>query len=900
MLKKRDGKYFLVDKIIDRKVSTKKAQGSVEFIILLAVVLIIFLIIISLNTDYIDKISGDYNTHLIKNALNDMMLSATDVYKQGSGAKTTITITLPKNLVSSEVYDREIQYIANIKGSLNEYFRSTDFQVIGSLPTSEGIHKITIEAREGYVIINEKLLDVDPIYLSTLAILSNKTKSTVSFKNRYNASLNISITFSGDTELTSNLIYSKNFMLNTMEDFTFEANITMPAFVTKNRYYGVFKVNITNLITGDKDLLFIDYVVDIAQATIEIQNNAAFIYPTRWDTYLVPNQTTLQNFLICSGYPTFEQYVVSFSSDQVGNWMSFSAPGINRTSEITLNISSNECEGFKIYERGGTPFEGNYVGAIQSISPDSTLMSSLVYTTIYADNTPPNITGYNVSTTFGIIDDTVCVYVNVSDDTEIDDVWVSYTNPLNQSYYLYLSLNSSCPNASGRYSSSFDLDVPGYYYLNVTYATDISQNLANETINKIIFSKRVIFREPPIFAIEEVGRVGRQSWDATPFSIQNDGVWATTSDGSNPPVPPDYIDFTWGNFNIDDNETISQLKFTYVHRDRFNDDGVIDYNSPSEDYRHKIECKYNGSWLFLETYGLNRDQTVWNKYEILDISQCIDKPSDLNNFMMRVTFDPADNVGGSFSDIDFVELKAITTVSEQPILLEISADYPQPVDFTHGVNATRNSFGLLSKHGFDYNDSIYGDSGATPVNFAKYYAPSLFTGCVAPKCNITTQKRLEIKIGPGSTTEIMSSGAWGTSFNITNAMYDLIDKGARMYYSFTYYVEDLDKDLEEACWVKTRFNGTYLGNDLDGHPGFYLHYSDSTPDVWVMTDLNHPDGWNEVIMRSFGTDVTDFVTGPGWYTLDFGGVIDLRMADHTTTEGCGFYFDNIRLMIIDE
>ena len=125
-----------------------------------------------------------------------------------------------------------------------------------------------------------------------------------------------------------------------------------------------------------------------------------------------------------------------------------------------------------------------------------------------------------------------------------------------------------------------------------------------------------------------------------------------------------------------------------------------------------------------------------------------------------------------------------------------------------------------------------------------------------------------------------------------------------MYYSFNYYVEDIDQDLEEPCWVKTRFNGTYLGWDLDGHPqGTTLpHYSDDTLDVYAIVDTEHLDGWNEIIFRSFGWDVTDLITSPGWYYLDVGGKVDFRTGSSTSktsSEGCGVYFDNIRLMIVE-
>lgn len=843
--------------------------------------------------------SGDYNANLAKTALNEVYVAANEVYTQGSGAKTTITVTLPSNIVSSEISEKQMVYKLNMMGYQNDYFRSFDFQVIGELPTESGLHMLSIESKNGYVIINEKFLDIEPIFLNVNSMPGNITTAQVSFASRYNATLNISVLFLSEPELSNNITYPSSFILMYNGNYTFPITFSLPAYASKKRYYGIFKFNITNTLENKSDIMNVDMVVDLSQGLVEVQNNAAFIYPTRWDSELVPNQTESQNFFICSGYPTLESYNIWFSPDLVGGWMSFTPFGAgNKTSLMNINISSNECELFTVYQKGDTITEGNYVGAILSISPENVSLSTLVYTTIFADNAPPNITGFNISTDFGFVDDKICLYVNATDNVELSTVWVKINKPSGISFDTYLSKNSSCPNSSGMYSGYFLLSEAGIYYLNQTYAEDLSYNKANFTVNRVVFSKKVIFRETPIFAIEEAGRAGRQSWNGTPFEEENDGNFAVTNDGANPPVPPDYIDFTWGNFSINNSENISQLKLTYIHRDRFSDSGTVDYNNPSEDYRHKVECLYNGTWMFLETYGLSRDPDAWVKYELLDLSRCINRPSDLNGFQMRITFDPADNAGGSYSDIDLVELMAVTTVSESPVLPERISDYPQPVDFTSGINATANTFGWSgASDGWDYIDNIYSLNSTAPATYVTHGDPSGFSNYVA------TVKRIEVKMGLGSDQELEASGAWGVDVNITDRMYDLISKGAHLYYSFNYYVEDLDTDLEEPCWVKTRFNGTYLGWDLDGHPDFYLHYSDDTPEVWAIVDTNHPDGWNEIVLRSFGWDVTNLVTGPGKYYIDMGGKVDFRTGSTTskaTTEGCGVYFDNIRLMIVDE
>lgn len=872
-----------------RFLNRRKAQSSVEFILILIVVLVVFLAIIQMNSKYMNNASKQYSNSLLKGSLKELKTNIEDVYKQGEGARTSFEIILPENIQSTSIENNQVLVRLNDSGYIDDYFEIFDFKVAGSLPTSSGTHIVSLYSKDGFVVVNENKIEINPSMITVSAARNNNTDFYFEVNNKLSENIVVTVDFKGDLVLENTVNYSRYHNFNSNENRRIYANLTIPSYATENRYYGSFYIEVNS--SNETFNYVIDLSVELIQGVIEVQNNAAFIYPTRWDSTLVPNQTIEQDFVICSGYPYLESYDISFSDDEVGNnWLSFSPNSTLRN--LTIQVSSNECETFIIYQRANNYLEGNYLGAIRSFTPDMSEISTLVYTTIEADNIIPNISSVNFSTTYAIVDDEVCFYVNASDNSEIEEVYIQVNEPDNNEIRVNLEYESSCPNSTGLYSGSHILTKGGWYYINETIVKDISKNRATHIVNKVLFAKQVIFKATPIFATEE-NNPPISTWNGDPFAFENDSIYAITQDEGG--YKPDYIEYRWDIFNISNDENISQLKLTYVHRDRFNDDGIFDYNNPNEDNRHMIQCYKDGIWMDLETYGLNRDHTVWNKHELLDLSRCIDEPSDLDNFRMRITFDPADNYGGSYSDVDFVELKAVITSTETPDLWELENDKPQPVDFSSGVYATSNTFGLGNGNdGWDYIDNIYTPDSTAPNSYVTHGDPSGFSDYTS------IQKRLEIKVGPGSRSLYHASGAWGVEFEITDTMYDLIDKGARMFYSFSYYIEDLDGDLEEPCWVKTRFNGTYLGQDLDGHPGDeFIHYSDKTLDVYAIVDINHPDGFDEIIFRSFSEDVTDLVKHPGNYYLDFGGKIDFRESSKSTTEGCGFYFDNIRLMLVE-
>ncbi|MBW6462245.1 MAG: hypothetical protein K0B07_04325 [DPANN group archaeon] len=241
------------------------------------------------------------------------------------------------------------------------------------------------------------------------------------------------------------------------------------------------------------------------------------------------------------------------------------------------------------------------------------------------------------------------------------------------------------------------------------------------------------------------------------------------------------------------------------------------------------------------------------------------------------------------------------------------------VDFTNGVNQTGNTFGVTGDDdGWDWTDSAilapYGHNDAQADYFAYFGDPDGYSdfdtddGSGALKPDLPSDsKYLAVIIGNrlddvNTGDDILDSGAWGTKFYIDAEMYSAIEAGGKAYFSFDYYADDLDDDLEEGAWIKARFGDStvmnYLGSDLDtGHP-----YSDNTLEIWASVD-NPNNGWDDLVAGVFKEDVSRYITSAGWYYLDFGGKVDWMDSDsngHSTSEGLGAYFDNVELMIKKE
>lgn len=262
-----------------------------------------------------------------------------------------------------------------------------------------------------------------------------------------------------------------------------------------------------------------------------------------------------------------------------------------------------------------------------------------------------------------------------------------------------------------------------------------------------------------------------------------------------------------------------------------------------------------------------------------------------------------------------VNYKEITVVDMfYPDLWDMAADVAtKSVDFTSGLNQTGNSFGVLAADdGWDWtNTSVlapYGHNAAQANYFAYFgdpdgdsdYDTGSGSGILRPDLP-TDSDYISVIIGnqaddPNTGDDILDSGAWGIKFYIDSQMYTALQEGGKAVLSFDYYADDADDDLEEGAWIKARFGNStamnYLGSDLDSGRA----YSDATPEIWASVD-NPGGGWNNLVSGVFESDVTGYVTGAGWYYLDFGAKVDWIGGVHGAREGLAAYFDNIELKI---
>lgn len=129
----------------------KKTQAAVEMIIILALALVIIISIVSFSQKSALSASGQYEAARAKATLDDLANTAELVYQQGFGARTKLYLTIPDNVINTNVSSNVISMRLAAGGTISDVHRNTDFTITGSIPKDAGNYWFFVEAKDGYV-----------------------------------------------------------------------------------------------------------------------------------------------------------------------------------------------------------------------------------------------------------------------------------------------------------------------------------------------------------------------------------------------------------------------------------------------------------------------------------------------------------------------------------------------------------------------------------------------------------------------------------------------------------------------------------------------------------------------------------------------------------------------------
>ena len=130
---------------------SKKAQAAIEYLTTIgfALVVLMGLTIFAYNYTLSARLSS--NTATASATVNNIIETANLVYAQGYPAKATIVAQIPENTISISFSGNSVIMTLRIKTKITNVAGKAKGPLVGSLPTSKGFYKVSIQSFGSYV-----------------------------------------------------------------------------------------------------------------------------------------------------------------------------------------------------------------------------------------------------------------------------------------------------------------------------------------------------------------------------------------------------------------------------------------------------------------------------------------------------------------------------------------------------------------------------------------------------------------------------------------------------------------------------------------------------------------------------------------------------------------------------
>lgn len=128
-----------------------KAQVSVEYMLVMGFAALMALPLLLIYYTYSSDTSDSVATSQAMQIARRIVDSSESVYYLGKPSQTTLKLNFPDRIKSTRLGDYEVVINVSTKSGTAEMVQVSSVNITGNLPTTQGIHIITVKAEEGYV-----------------------------------------------------------------------------------------------------------------------------------------------------------------------------------------------------------------------------------------------------------------------------------------------------------------------------------------------------------------------------------------------------------------------------------------------------------------------------------------------------------------------------------------------------------------------------------------------------------------------------------------------------------------------------------------------------------------------------------------------------------------------------
>ena len=130
-----------------------KAQVSVEYLLIMGFATLMTIPLLIIYYKYTSETTNSVVYGQSLQIARKIIDSSESVYYLGKPSQTTLKVNFPDNIYSINLSNKELVFKVKTINGLSDIVQISSVNLSGSLPTSPGVHIVTVKAEDGYVLI---------------------------------------------------------------------------------------------------------------------------------------------------------------------------------------------------------------------------------------------------------------------------------------------------------------------------------------------------------------------------------------------------------------------------------------------------------------------------------------------------------------------------------------------------------------------------------------------------------------------------------------------------------------------------------------------------------------------------------------------------------------------------
>ncbi len=132
----------------------KRGQVAIEYISIMGFVMIIVIFLVYTAQYYSREVQDTTSLQQVDKIAKLIIDSAEQVYYLGEPSKLTLNVNMPARVENISLSNNEVTFIIRTQSGKTDISYPSDVNISGGISIPEGVKRIKLEARKGYVWIN--------------------------------------------------------------------------------------------------------------------------------------------------------------------------------------------------------------------------------------------------------------------------------------------------------------------------------------------------------------------------------------------------------------------------------------------------------------------------------------------------------------------------------------------------------------------------------------------------------------------------------------------------------------------------------------------------------------------------------------------------------------------------